>query len=139
MGRKKPKLKDYVGLPFKVMGRSVDGVDCYGLLWLVYRDMRGIELPPLTNQYDCIKDDELLSTIVKREMRDCWQEVGQELPFDAILLKMAGQPVHVGVVVGDGMMLHIKPDEKATSVIESYKHSAWKSRVGGFYRFRDGA
>ena len=35
----------YVGLPWAWKGRTSEGVDCYGLLRLVYRDERGIALP----------------------------------------------------------------------------------------------
>jgi cell wall-associated NlpC family hydrolase len=36
--------RDYVGLPWKFAGRSSEGVDCWGLLWLVYREVLGIPI-----------------------------------------------------------------------------------------------
>lgn len=35
----------YIGIPYRQCGRSLAGIDCYGLVWLVYRDVLGIELP----------------------------------------------------------------------------------------------
>ena len=38
----------YINLPYKNLGRSFDGVDCYGLIWLIYKGELGIELPDFT-------------------------------------------------------------------------------------------
>ena len=38
-------LNDYIGLPYQLNGRGVSGVDCYGLLCLVFRDRLGVDLP----------------------------------------------------------------------------------------------
>lgn len=38
-------LNEYIGIPYVGEGRSRDGLDCYGLVLLIYKDHFGIELP----------------------------------------------------------------------------------------------
>jgi cell wall-associated NlpC family hydrolase len=51
---------------------------------------------------------------------------------DVIVLRMRGEPMHVGMVLGDQQMLHI--ERGINSVIERYGSLRWKNRVVGFFR-----
>lgn len=51
---------------------------------------------------------------------------------DAILLRHAGEPVHIGLVVAPGEMLHVNKGIDAR--IERYAHTQWRSRIIAFYR-----
>jgi hypothetical protein len=42
--------------------------------------------------------------------------------------------MHVGLVLGDRLMLHIETG--IDSVIERYSGSGWAARVSGFYRYK---
>ena len=42
---------DYIGIPFLPDGRDRDGLDCYGLVCLVYRDRLGVDLPGIRGIY----------------------------------------------------------------------------------------
>lgn len=53
-------------------------------------------------------------------------------PGDAILMRFAGAPIHVGCVVAPGWMLHI--NKTIDAVVESWRHPLYVNRIEGFYR-----
>ena len=61
--------------------------------------------------------------------------LGKESVGDIISLNIKGLPVHVGVVLQKGLMLHIMDNEFAK--IESYYTSKWKDRINSFWRYED--
>lgn len=121
----------FVGLPWCDGGRSAAGVDCYGLLFLVFRELRGIELPSFSDRYTTEADQVARKRLIAGQL-DAWDEIapGDEAVFDGVLLRIA----HIGLVVAPGLMLHI--DRDATSTIERYGSGAFRHRVSGFYRFK---
>jgi cell wall-associated NlpC family hydrolase len=65
-----------------------------------------------------------------------WSEVdpGQECPGDVLLLRLRGLPIHVGLLVAKGWMLHTR--EATGSVLERLDGLAWGRRVLGTYRYQ---
>lgn len=131
-------VSDYIGLPFETHGRSRKGCDCWGLVRLVLEERFGQRLPCYGDMYDSTKAAAQIGRIVDLEKR-FWQEIpaGKEKLGDVIVLRARGQPMHVGLVIGGGKMLHVV--EGADSVFEPYDGFKWKNRVTGFYRYDDGA
>lgn len=129
-------LDRFVGIPWADKGRDVTGADCWGLLWLVMREMRGIALPSYSDQYVTADDRRALDALIAGELSP-WQEIerGAELPFDAVLMREGRFLRHVGLVVEPGRLLHVS--RNSTSVIERYREGLLKTRVVGFYRYRD--
>ena len=125
----------YVGLPFKEGGRHRDGLDCYGLLRLVINERFAGAVP----EYEGIaylpgEDMSLLAALMDERIR-LWRPIaiGEEQPGDGVLLRVMGLPIHVGVVVAPGFMLHI--EKNCDSVLERFTAgSRWERRVLGFYR-----
>jgi len=62
-----------------------------------------------------------------------WREVSPEQLGDVILLRVRGQPCHVGVVVARGKFLHSL--EGTQSCVERYENLKWHRRTLGFYRY----
>lgn len=126
----------FVGIPYLDKGRSVVGLDCWGLLWMVYRELRGIELPSYAESYVTGADRQAMARLIAGEMDD-WQEIpaGQEKPFDGVLMREGKFPRHIGIVTQPGMLLHVEQGE--TSRIERYRSGILANRIVGFFRFRD--
>ena len=125
----------YIGLPFQDHGRDRSGLDCCGLVRLVMSEQFGIALPSYVHEYQRTTQVEKIGDLVEREASH-WTPVAaeREICGDAIVLRVRGRPMHVGVVLGDRQMLHI--EHGINSVIESYAGLRWAERVSGFYRYK---
>ena len=136
-------VNKYIGIPFKDNGRTMEALDCWGLLWMVWRNEAGIHVPSYDDMY-CEEDTHgwkqsagKIANIVKSRMGPDWQLIpqGQEELFDGVLLRLFNQPLHVGLVLKKGMMLHSASSDDSIGVaIESYNNPIWKRRILGIYR-----
>lgn len=125
---------EYIRIPFKERGRSRDGADCWGLALLIFHDKLGIDLPPLIGYADT-KDRVRITDIIKTESLT-WDFIapGDEKAFDIAVFKMLGQPMHVGVVIEPGLMLHCERG-KGTYLTYYNKENQWDRRLEGFFRY----
>ena len=125
----------YIGLPFSEHGRCRAGLDCWGLVRLVFSEQLGVALPSFAGEYRRTSDAAQIGALVARET-PAWAEVapGAEILGDVIVLRMKGAPMHVGIVLGDGRMLHV--EQGIDSAIENYRGPRWQERLHGFYRYR---
>lgn len=125
----------YIGLPFKEHGRDRSGADCWGLVRLVLAEQFSIALPSFAAEYRRTTDTEHISKLIERETPG-WKDIpaGEEECADVIVMLLRGRPMHVGLVLGDGHMLHI--ENGINSAIERYRGPRWAERVSGFYRYR---
>lgn len=126
---------DYIGLSYAPRGRERSGLDCWGLVRLVYAEERGIELPSLANEYADHPDErEQLAALIATK-RDHWIETDAPQSGDVVLLRILGAPSHVGLVTEPGSMLHIR--EGSDAVIERLDSVRWAQRVAGIYRYSE--
>jgi len=125
----------YIGLEFAEKGR-VDFFDCWGLVRHIYLEEYNTELPSYLDCYKHTKESDVLGSLISSES-DKWEavKIGCEEIGDVIVLRMRGQPMHVGIVVGDNKFLHIS--DGINSAIEDYKSFRWRDRVIGYYRHGD--
>jgi len=130
----------YVGLPYAPAGRSVNkdnGVDCWGLLCLIYQQELEIELPRFEKiSFDAAKrlsESELLK-YTNAELD--WLPIidNNVSPLDVIVIRIGMLPLHVGIVVDPltGTMLNTR-SALGESIIEPYRTYVWKNRIRGFY------
>jgi cell wall-associated NlpC family hydrolase len=126
----------FVGIPYLDRGRGLCGCDCWGLVRLVFSELRGIDLPSYVERYVTASDRVAMARLIAGEMDD-WEEVpaGQEMKFDGALMREGGFPRHVGIVTAPGQLLHVQTGE--TSRIERYRSGILANRIVGFYRYRD--
>lgn len=85
----------FIGLPYLAGGRDRDGVDCWGLLRLVYREELGIHLPELPG---LVEDHEQL--ISRENLALCtegWARQDQPTEWAAVGMSRKERIHHVGV------------------------------------------
>lgn len=127
-------LSHYIGLPYAERGRTRAGLDCWGLVRLVYLETWGTLLPVYLEDDYAVADMARTSHLIDRHRQACWSPVaaGAERVGDVILLRVMGLPCHVGLVAGSGRMLHVMGEQGVTC--ERYESALWAKRVMGFYR-----
>jgi cell wall-associated NlpC family hydrolase len=125
----------YIGLPFRDHGRERSGLDCWGLVRLVSAEQFGRALPSLVTSYRRTSSVEDVSAVIAREASR-WHAIkqGEEKQGDVIVLRLRGAPMHVGLVLGGGYMLHV--ERGIDSAIERYDGPRWAERIHGFFRHR---
>lgn len=125
--------EQYVGLPYRARGRDRQGIDCWGLVRLVLREQFGTDVPEYAGHY---WTRELTPAVAEKIAEESarWEAVpaGMERAGDVVLLRLRGYPIHVGIVVAPGEMLHAH--DGADAARESYHALHWRHRVVGFYR-----
>lgn len=129
-------VADYVGIPYRPLGRAREGADCWGLVRLVYADRLGIALPAYDGRgFSGRASVADLATLVvdARQARWCQVAEGDAAILDVVLLRVHGQPVHVGVLAAPSTMLHSLAGHD--SAIDRLDSLMWARRVMGYWRW----
>jgi cell wall-associated NlpC family hydrolase len=123
----------FIGLPFHGQGRDRSGLDCWGLVRLVFEEVHGVALPSYTERYASVAERREIAAIMHEASGGAdWRAVTDEQEFDVAMFRAMGEPLHVGLVVRKGLMLHVSSGIE--SRIESYRDGRWRPRLLGFYR-----
>jgi len=119
---------------FVERGREETRADCWGLVRLIYKNELNVDLPSFLD-YKTTKQCRKITKMMDEEREMNWEEVsGSEKPFDVILIREAGFAMHVGVVIGKGLMVHCQNGSDTT--VANYKtNKDWTSKVEGIYRY----
>ena len=132
------ETKQYIGIPFLDHGRNREGCDCYGLVWLVYREQFGIDLPDLGDGYSCAYERGEVDATAAEALSETWnRDVTAESwkAGDVMVFRRAGVEAHVGLYVRPGYMLHVVAGQQTT--LERYDTSVWKNRLSRVVRHVD--
>ena len=127
-------MDEYIGIPFKAGGRDRDGLDCWGLVRLVYRERLGVDLPAYDGVFSDTDPETMrqVGSLMAEQSRQ-WQQVQQMQPMDVLLIRVnGGVPSHVALYLGDDWMLHIMEGMDVTQ--ESVRSLRWAKRITGAYR-----
>ena len=127
----------YVGIPFREFGRETRGCDCYGLAVLVYAQELGMQLTSFAGDYvSCEERQELDQLFANAVEIGPWKVVeGAVHPFDVAIFRIGRLAAHCGVVIKDGLMLHVQNEDQVK--VESYRTGIWKPRLLFHYRHKD--
>ena len=124
----------YVGLPHRPHGRDRDGLDCWGLVRLVYAEALGIDLPSYVEDCPDLSERADLAALITGE-RDAgpWRQVAKPAAFDVLLFRVGPHATHVALAINSRDMLHLHG--RSHSVIERIAAPMWAKRLVGVYRY----
>ncbi len=125
-----------IRVPFMDKGRDWHCWDCWGMLCVFHREVMGVILPSYTESYQdaghSAESRQRLSNLFAANM-GAWRRVERPEAGDGVLLLIGGRPIHVGLALGGGLMLHT--ERKINTVIERLASPMWARRIEGFYRY----
>lgn len=125
----------YIGIPYADFGRTREGCDCWGLVCIVYRASLGIRLPEYLGAYSSTDEHAEIASIISAEkVSPLWMPVtGSPRPFDLALFRRGRWSTHVGIVIRDGLMIHMVEGDCAKA--QTYRDGPYKHRFEGHYRY----
>lgn len=136
---------DYIGIPFRDLGRDRSGLDCWGLARLVLAEQFGITVPSFSENYTRTDERHLLSRVIDREASH-WIEVGRgraaigkERLGDVVTFRHEGFESHIGIVINPKTwrMLHARIG--SDSVDSCYNETRYKHQICRFLRHQSRA
>ena len=122
-------IRDLIGVPYKVHGRGLDGLDCYGVVIEIYR-MLGIKIPDYF--YDDINPETMkkLFTNGECDYRLNVKKIEQPKMWCIVYFKLPKNN-HLGVYVGEGKVIH--SDQTFGVHISDIRN--FKNVIEGFYEY----
>lgn len=141
-------VRDFTGIPFVDLGLDRTGCNCWGLVRLVYAERLGVHLPSYVGGYQGVAEAD--ATDIARLVRggvvsDGWQELDWRAaddslnwrvlkPYDGVLLRIKGHPMHMSLIVERGWILHTMPRD--LSKPERVDNLRWRNRIHSIYRHK---
>ena len=120
----------WIGIPYRELGRGPEAYDCLGLFLAVYRDRFGVEIPdPAYSRRDSLRRARVWSRI-----GDLGRAVDRPQEGDALLFLMGGRSLHIGYALDHKDMLHLETDA-ARSCVERWRLDRWQTKLEGIYRY----
>jgi cell wall-associated NlpC family hydrolase len=105
----------YLMIPYKDLGRDFNGCDCYGLVYLLMRDISKVTLPIYSGYQsdDAPKMGEFINTEADHDL--IWQKVTTPQAGDLVVFKLNGIPQHVGYMLNRFDYLEMTRDAGVTT------------------------
>ena len=131
-------LSRAIEIPFKEKGRSWDGVDCWGLVVLAFKEVKGIKLPLHVDGYSSTRRLRELNSLIDERKSESWVSISDPKPMDCVLINNLGIASHVGLIIDEKRnFIHVE-SKRMTSVTNVnnplYKGPGY-SHIEGFYRY----
>jgi len=126
----------YINLKFKYKGRGFDGVDCYGLVWLILNTEKQLELPEYEYSKRWYTEGKNYIVEIKKDINN-WavSNIEQIRPFDVILFYNSSNRIivnHMGLYVGENKFIHVNEDHN--SILERLD-DMWLRRIYAIMRY----
>ena len=128
-------ISKYIGIPFKDGGRDFSGLDCWGLVRLVWKEERGILMPDMGDEYSsAFERGDVCGLFGKYTAQDWNEDVTDRprKPFDVLVFSFGTLELHAGLWIADGEMLHVM--QGMETCVERYDTFKWKKRLSRILR-----
>lgn len=134
------QTEDFVGIPWIRHGRDRTGADCWGICCLWYAENLGVTLPDYSDVMAKIDADARGRHMLIEEAAKRWIRVrpDQGALHDIVLLRAGRVHEHVGIYLGNGLMLHSEGPEPSCSVIQRVSDPSLRHRVICHFRMPEG-
>lgn len=121
-------------IPYKSKGRDFDGVDCWGLIFLFYKNELNINLPSWSAEYKDAKHFDYFEPCERTDLFAKWREVTVAVPGDVGLMSL-GRNFHVGLCVDPygSRIMHMM--DGSGIMIDRIKSPELKNRFKGWYTY----
>lgn len=125
-----PAFSEYVGIPYRDPRAAAPGLHCWELVELVMREVFHMKPPAI--EFSARPKD---SGPVFMDRLRYWRFIpfDQRRAADLIVLRIAGEPVHCGILTSRDFMLHTMAGRNAC--LEPVLGSRWEKRIHGVYRW----
>jgi cell wall-associated NlpC family hydrolase len=138
-------FKNFIGLPYEHLGRDVKGIDCYGLVILIYKENLGVELPDVCNYtfgknaadyFTAFYSDDMYESVTG--FHKLWEpvEVSNLKKYDVILFHVHADidaPTHSGIYIGDGKFIH-SMNGNSSSI---HRLDRWSTAIHSIHRYKE--
>ena len=127
-------IRKYLGVPYKHKGRSMEGLDCYGLGILLYKDL-GYTLFDI-KEYAANWSAKGANYLLENYYRQ-WEKVYSPSTFDAVMFKRTKDSIlvnHGGFVLSDNRFIHCC---KQGTIISKWCDEKWVPLLEGFYHLKE--
>ncbi len=126
-------IEKYLGVPYLHKGRDLTGLDCWGLIILIYKDL-GIDIFDLDNyekNWHLKGDNHFIENYY-----DAWIKHLAPI-FKDILLFNSSKNItnHAGLYLSNGKFLH----GCKAGVVVGRLNGKWEERLQGIYRYKNGS
>ena len=125
----------YLIIPFKDRGRDKGGVDCFGLVQLIYQEEFKIQLPSYIETYANEKDKKAICHAINSEKKlSGWLETTTPKFGNLIILNLLGRPLHLGVMLDENTFIHCMKGKG--TIIENTTDISWRNRINGYLKWK---
>lgn len=127
-----PWAAKYIGIPYIEKGCTQAGLDCLGLMVLIYDRELGL-YPPDYCKYDHGDYQTIENVFIDNSPE--WESLAVPARGCLIMFTIAGMTTHVGIYIGDGRFIHSLKGQDST--IERLDSMRWENRIEGFYKWNN--
>jgi len=123
-------MTEYVGIPYKIGGRTKEGADCYGLVRLILNEKFGKKLPLLSEIQEGTETGNAEAICAGRPLIPA-RPVEMPEDGDIVAMNIRGRLAHLGVY-WNGWVIHTLSGHD--SALDRFDGIRLKGRIEGIYR-----
>jgi len=106
-------FREYIGIPFKYGGRTKEGIDCWGLVVIIYKEKLGVELFDMSGYEPTVESSSIFYKSIS-EFSRMWEKIDVDTnklqTYDIILFGLDDEhkniPTHIAVYTTFNKIIH---------------------------------